>query len=77
MTFGMRIGGTRPRVVLLGRDEYDQVRRLKPFTRPALVTNTAACPAVGGKLLTMPRPEGAHFELGPLDLIALSARCGA
>ena len=54
MTFGMRIGGTRPRVVLLGRDEYDQVRRLKPFTRPALVTNTASCPVQSGRVLQMP-----------------------
>jgi hypothetical protein len=59
MTFGLRIGGARTRVVLLPHDEYTQARRLRPFNAPQIVTNTHACPQVSGRVLQMPvRKEG-------------------
>ena len=59
MTFGLRIGGTRPQVALLSREEYRQVRQLRPFSRPQIVTNTTACPVVAGRVLQMPSPKAA------------------
>ncbi len=57
MNFGIRVGGERIQIALLNKEEYSQVRRLKPFTRPKLVTNTTACPVVAGRVLQMPSPK--------------------
>lgn len=58
-SYGIRIGGYRPQVALLSRDEYAQVRKLRPSMRPVLVVNTAACPQVSGRVLQMPAPKRA------------------
>jgi len=57
--YRIRIGVERVRVELMTEAEYVVARRLRPFTRPQIVTNTASCPVVSGSVLQMATPKGA------------------